>query len=138
MLQVQQQRRLKHSLLHNPNSNCPHCRSSLRTLPVFQLQVPETVPGVPSQVLWPQAQWPDPADYTRTLVKLAQMYLENFEHYHDGDEFVGTDMAARIVAGACALYSRPPPLGAKSSRDAAGDSVPHCVRPRLCHDFATE
>jgi phosphoenolpyruvate carboxykinase (ATP) len=49
--------------------------------PVFGVQVPEAVPGVPAEVLLPRGTWSDPAAYDEQARKLAGMFVENFEKY---------------------------------------------------------
>jgi phosphoenolpyruvate carboxykinase (ATP) len=53
------------------------------TDPVFGLEVPVAVPGVPADVLQPRATWPDPAAYDAQAEKLAAMFKANFERYRD-------------------------------------------------------
>jgi phosphoenolpyruvate carboxykinase (ATP) len=55
--------------------------ASFRRDPVFGLEVPAAVPGVPSEVLTPRATWADPAAYDAQARKLATMFRENFEQY---------------------------------------------------------
>ncbi len=49
--------------------------------PVFGLEVPTQVPGVPSEVLDPRATWEDPNAYDASAKKLAAMFRENFRRY---------------------------------------------------------
>jgi phosphoenolpyruvate carboxykinase (ATP) len=56
-------------------------KAPLRTLPVFGLQVPETVEGVPPEIVWPKDSWKDKEDYDNTLVKLAKAFVQNFKKY---------------------------------------------------------
>jgi len=51
--------------------------------PVFGLEVPLHVPGVPEDVLLPRATWRDPAAYDAQATKLAQMFRQNFEQFQD-------------------------------------------------------
>jgi phosphoenolpyruvate carboxykinase (ATP) len=51
--------------------------------PVFGLEVPLQVPGVPEEVLLPRGTWRDAAAYDAQAVKLAQMFRQNFEQFHD-------------------------------------------------------
>ena len=46
--------------------------------PVFGLQVPTAVPGVPSEVLIPRETWPDKAAYDAQARKLAEMFRKSF------------------------------------------------------------
>lgn len=51
--------------------------------PVFGLQVPVAIDGVPSEVLQPRGTWADPAAYDAKAQQLAQMFADNFEKYRD-------------------------------------------------------
>jgi phosphoenolpyruvate carboxykinase (ATP) len=52
--------------------------------PVFRLQVPVRVPGVPDDVLHPRDTWQDTAGYDRTARRLAAMFHVNFAKYAEG------------------------------------------------------
>lgn len=52
--------------------------------PIFGVEVPTVVPGVPSEVLRPRDTWSDPAAYDAKARELARMFAANFEAYHDG------------------------------------------------------
>ncbi len=54
-----------------------------KTDPVFGLAVPETVPGVPTEVLHARETWADPAAYDEQAKKLAGMFRANFERFAD-------------------------------------------------------
>ncbi len=54
---------------------------SYRADPVFGVEVPTEVPGVPTEVLTPRLTWADPAAYDAQARKLARMFRENFEQY---------------------------------------------------------
>jgi phosphoenolpyruvate carboxykinase (ATP) len=63
-------------------------RSDYDTLDVFNLQIPKSLDGVDSAVLNPRKTWSDAAQYDKTRVKLAQMFIENFKKYvTDNAEF---------------------------------------------------
>ena len=53
------------------------------TDPVFNLDVPASCPGVPSEVLNPRATWSNAADYDGQARKLAGMFAENFRSFAD-------------------------------------------------------
>ncbi len=53
------------------------------TDPVFGLQVPQTCPGVPAEVLNPRGTWADKSSFDETARKLAGMFRENFEQFID-------------------------------------------------------
>jgi len=61
------------------------------TDPVFGIEVPSKVPGVPSDVLAPRSTWADPAAYDAQAAKLAEMFRKNFETFASG---VGPEVAA--------------------------------------------
>jgi phosphoenolpyruvate carboxykinase (ATP) len=45
--------------------------------PVFGLQIPNRVPGVPREVLDTRDSWPDPEDYDRQAARLREMFQSN-------------------------------------------------------------
>ena len=54
--------------------------------PVFNIEVPTSVPGVPAEVLDPRGTWSDPAAYDAQAAKLARMFVENFKtNFADAD-----------------------------------------------------
>jgi len=55
----------------------------LRAHPVFGVQVPGAVPGVPTEILNPRQTWHDPAAYDKTALALAERFVENFRKYAD-------------------------------------------------------
>jgi phosphoenolpyruvate carboxykinase (ATP) len=58
-------------------------KSATRPHPVFGVQVPESCPGVPSEVLDPRATWKDKAAYDAKASQLARMFVENFKQFED-------------------------------------------------------
>ena len=52
--------------------------------PIFGLQVPKHVEGVPDEVLRPRDTWKDPAAYDAKASQLADMFAENFKKYESG------------------------------------------------------
>jgi phosphoenolpyruvate carboxykinase (ATP) len=52
--------------------------------PVFGIEVPTSVPDVPSDLLTPRRTWSDPAAYDEQARKLVRMFRENFELYRAG------------------------------------------------------
>ncbi|GFR48353.1 hypothetical protein Agub_g10241 [Astrephomene gubernaculifera] len=69
------------------------------TTPLFGLQVPKAISGVPAEILAPENVWPDKNQFAATLNLLGHMFVKNFSHFADGDSFVGAEMAARILTG---------------------------------------
>jgi phosphoenolpyruvate carboxykinase (ATP) len=49
--------------------------------PIFNVEVPQSCPGVPAQVLKPRSTWKDPAAYDAQAHKLARMFVENFKTF---------------------------------------------------------
>ena len=49
--------------------------------PIFNIEVPVTVPDVPSEVLRPRDTWKDKAAYDARAAQLARMFEENFDKY---------------------------------------------------------
>jgi phosphoenolpyruvate carboxykinase (ATP) len=52
--------------------------------PLFGLNVPVAIEGVPSELLSPRETWDDPEEYDRRAALLAGMFEENFAQYADG------------------------------------------------------
>jgi phosphoenolpyruvate carboxykinase (ATP) len=57
--------------------------ATFRVDEVFGFEVPEAIPGVPSQLLDPRSTWSDPARYDTKARELAQMFRDNFERFDD-------------------------------------------------------
>ena len=51
--------------------------------PIFGLEVPQDVPGVPGEVMNPRGTWPDGAAYDAQARKLAEMFRKNIEKFGD-------------------------------------------------------
>jgi phosphoenolpyruvate carboxykinase (ATP) len=51
--------------------------------PIFNLEVPMSCPGVPDEVLDPQATWADKEQYEIQASELARMFADNFERFKD-------------------------------------------------------
>jgi phosphoenolpyruvate carboxykinase (ATP) len=49
--------------------------------PVFQILVPEQVPGVPTKILDPRNAWDDPEAYDQQAQELARQFVENFKQF---------------------------------------------------------
>jgi phosphoenolpyruvate carboxykinase (ATP) len=56
-------------------------RVAYETDPVFNLDVPQSVPGVPAEVLSPRKTWKRGADYDEQARKLARMFVDNFKAF---------------------------------------------------------
>lgn len=57
-------------------------RGDFTTMPVFNFQIPSSVPGVTAR-LNPRDSWADKQTYDETLKKFAQMFIENFKIFTD-------------------------------------------------------
>ena len=51
------------------------------THPVFGVEMPTAVPGVPAAVLDPKSTWSDGGRYDAAARKLAKMFRDNFEQF---------------------------------------------------------
>jgi phosphoenolpyruvate carboxykinase (ATP) len=49
--------------------------------PIFGLQLPQTCPGIPAQLLNPPSAWPDRAEYDARARQLAGLFRQNFNSY---------------------------------------------------------
>eukprot|EP00921_Rhytidocystis_pertsovi_P008626 GHVQ01014076.1.p1 GENE.GHVQ01014076.1~~GHVQ01014076.1.p1 ORF type:complete len:637 (-),score=88.49 GHVQ01014076.1:971-2881(-) len=58
-------------------------KAPFETSPVFNLAVPKSIEGVPSEVLMPYRSWPDGAAFETSQNKLAGLFKENFKYYED-------------------------------------------------------
>ena len=54
------------------------------TDPIFGLEIPNAIEGVPSDVLVPRNTWADSAAYDARATELAKKFVENFEQFADG------------------------------------------------------
>ena len=74
----------------------PHTRAMIRAIlagelddaawatdPLFSLEMPTRVDGVPDELLQPRGTWADPAAYDEQAKKLAGMFRDNFDRYAD-------------------------------------------------------
>ena len=55
------------------------------TLPVFNLQMPKSLPQVESAILDPRRSWPTEAAWQQAAQDLAQRFITNFEKYTDNE-----------------------------------------------------
>jgi phosphoenolpyruvate carboxykinase (ATP) len=69
--------------------------------PVFGMEIPAAVPGVPTHLLDPRQTWADPEAYDRTAAELAQQFIANFRKYADfasADILVGAPKVQLVEA----------------------------------------
>jgi len=57
-----------------------------KTIPVFNLEVPTSLPGVDPAILDPRDTYANPADWDKKAKELAQLFIDNFEQYTDNEE----------------------------------------------------
>ena len=55
--------------------------SIFETHPVFNLQVPQSCPDVPAEVLNPRHTWADTRAYDLQAAQLARMFADNFKTF---------------------------------------------------------
>ncbi|MEA5014136.1 MAG: phosphoenolpyruvate carboxykinase (ATP) [Candidatus Limiplasma sp.] len=61
-------------------------KSEFELDPIFNVMVPTSCPGVPSEVLTPKKTWSDPAAYEETAKKVAGLFQKNFSKYQNMDQ----------------------------------------------------
>ncbi|GBG73996.1 hypothetical protein CBR_g17706 [Chara braunii] len=66
--------------------------------PIFNLQVPDHVEGVPDEVLQPRQMWPDKDGYDATLKKVGRLFKENFVEFQDYAVSGNEDLIKQILA----------------------------------------
>jgi len=52
--------------------------------PIFNLDIPSSCAGVPSDVLKPRNTWASGSDYDAQAMKLARMFVDNFKSFEGG------------------------------------------------------
>ncbi len=57
-----------------------------KTLPIFNLEVPTSLPGVDAGILDPRDTYTDPSEWDKKVNELAQLFIKNFEQYTDNEE----------------------------------------------------
>ncbi len=70
-----------------------------RADPIFGLEVPLHVEGVPPQALDPRQTWRDPRAYDRQALQLAAMFADNFRRFADGVSQAVRDAGPRLAIG---------------------------------------
>ncbi|HEY9865626.1 MAG TPA: phosphoenolpyruvate carboxykinase (ATP) [Candidatus Obscuribacterales bacterium] len=49
--------------------------------PIFKVLIPETIPGVPDEILDPVKTWKNPQDYEKQAKQLARLFVDNFQKF---------------------------------------------------------
>jgi phosphoenolpyruvate carboxykinase (ATP) len=74
-------RRIIDAILNNRIGDVPYT-----TIPVFNLSIPTSVPGVPSDLLDPGKKWPDREAWLRAASELAGKFVKNFSKFTSNTE----------------------------------------------------
>ncbi len=64
-------------------------KASYSTLPIFNLQIPDHVRGVPDHVLNPRNTWEHPGEWDQQARMLAEKFIKNFEFFTDNEKVKG-------------------------------------------------
>ena len=55
-------------------------------VPIFNLEVPTSLPGVDPDILDPRDTYKDPTEWEKKAKELAQLFIDNFVQYTDNEE----------------------------------------------------
>jgi len=61
-------------------------KAETKIIPIFNLEVPTSLPGVQAEILDPRDTYADSNDWTTKASKLAGLFIDNFEKYTDNEE----------------------------------------------------
>jgi len=61
-------------------------KAETKNIPIFNLEVPTSLPGVQSDILDPRDTYADSSEWTKKATKLAGLFINNFEKYTDNEE----------------------------------------------------
>ncbi len=61
-------------------------KSETKTLPIFNLEVPTSLPGVDTNILDPRDTYTDSAEWDKKAKELAVLFVDNFKQYTDNEE----------------------------------------------------
>ena len=63
-------------------------KSKYKTDPIFNLDIPITIEGIPAEVLNPRESWDDKSIYDSKAKELSDLFKENFKKYGDSIEYL--------------------------------------------------
>nr|AZL94676.1 phosphoenolpyruvate carboxykinase [Nephromyces sp. MMRI]AZL94678.1 phosphoenolpyruvate carboxykinase [Nephromyces sp. MMRI] len=58
-------------------------KREFRKMDVFQFKIPESIEGIPSEILDPKQSWADQDEYNNKILHLANLFSSNFEQFKD-------------------------------------------------------
>ena len=61
-------------------------KAETKIIPIFNLEVPTSLPGVKAEILDPRDTYADSSEWTTKATKLAGLFIDNFEKYIDNEE----------------------------------------------------
>ncbi|MDX1699074.1 MAG: phosphoenolpyruvate carboxykinase (ATP) [Melioribacteraceae bacterium] len=61
-------------------------KAETKMVPIFNLEVPTSLPGVDPNILDPRDTYEDPAEWEKKATELAELFIKNFEQYTDNEE----------------------------------------------------
>ncbi len=61
-------------------------KAEMKNIPIFNLAVPTSLPGVDPGILDPRDTYADPAEWDKKAKALANLFIENFKQYTDNEE----------------------------------------------------
>lgn len=61
-------------------------KAETKNIPIFNLEVPTSLPGVQTEILDPRDTYTDSNEWTTKATKLAGLFINNFEKYTDNEE----------------------------------------------------
>ncbi|MBK5207933.1 MAG: phosphoenolpyruvate carboxykinase (ATP) [Flavobacteriaceae bacterium] len=61
-------------------------KAETKVIPIFNLEVPTSLPGVDTSILDPRDTYADASEWTKKATKLAGLFIKNFDKYTDNEE----------------------------------------------------
>lgn len=61
-------------------------KAETKKIPIFNLEVPNALPGVDPAILDPKDTYEDPAEWDKKAKELGELFIKNFEKYTDNEE----------------------------------------------------